>query len=133
MTLTGILVLGALTLTGCYDKPGPGTAQITVVDTADIAQTGVHVRLYCSVPKGEQACDIDTMGVTNSRGLYQFESELPMVLRVRAVRYDTTITITGPPSSPVENISVDSLCGEGFVTIRNDETTPEVITLLQCK
>lgn len=124
-----LTIVGSFALTSCYQKPGPGKAEITVVDRDGDAQRGVHVRLYCTEP----GCDVERMGTTNSTGKYTQEFDLPAVLRVRAVRYDSTITVIGLPPNQREEIEVDSLCGEGFIQIENDETTNEVVTILQCK
>lgn len=123
-----IMIFGSLVMTSCYKDPGPGTAEIRVVNTKGEVQKGVRVRLFCT----ETGCDVARIGRTNSSGEYTQEFDLPVVLRVRAVRYDTTITQTGLPPNQKEEISVDSLCGEGFIQIENDEVTSERVTILNC-
>ena len=63
---------------------------------------------------------------------FAVEFDLPVVLRVRAVRYDTIRTTTGLPPNVITSIKVDSVCGEGFVQVENDEITSESITILEC-
>ena len=121
-------VLASVTLTSCYEDPGPGTAEIQVVNISDQVQSGGFVKLFCT----ENDCDVVREGQTNSVGLYTQEFELPVVLRVRAVRYDTTVTVIGLPPNQTEQISVDSLCGEGFIQVENDEVTSERITIVEC-
>jgi hypothetical protein len=119
----------AISLTNCKGKDDPGRAEVKVLDADGVSQKGVHVTLFCTQPD----CVVRTTGVTNSLGVYVEEFELPVVLRVRAVRYDSTITYQGLPPNQVEIVSVDSLCGEGFITLENNEVASEVITILNCR
>ena len=122
-----IAMIGLL-MTSCDNDPGPGTAEVKVIDEDGVSQPNVLVRMYCTMPD----CVVDRQGRTNSLGVYSQEFELPVVLRVRAVRYDTTRTVTGLPPNQIVNIRVDSLCGEGFVNVENDEVVNETITILEC-
>ncbi len=123
-----LTILGSLTLTSCYKEPGPGTGEIVVVNSKGEVQSGVHVRMFCT----QVDCDVVRNGTTNSSGAYSQEFDLPVVLRVRAVRYDSTVTVVGLPPNQMEEVSVDSLCGEGFIQIENDEIASERVTILDC-
>ncbi|MEX2596469.1 MAG: hypothetical protein WEC59_06010 [Salibacteraceae bacterium] len=114
--------------TSCDTDPDPGVAEIRVVNSEGITQQGILVRMFCTEP----GCVVERLGRTNSLGVYTESFELPVVLRVRAVRYDTTVTVTGLPPNEIEKIKVDSLCGEGFVQVENDEIVKETITILEC-
>jgi len=124
-----ILALVAVTLSACDNDPDPGIAEIKVIDEVGDAQSGIHVTLYCTEPN----CVVNRNGRTNSLGVYTESFELPVVLRVRAVRYDTTIKTQGLPPNQITTVSVDSLCGEGFIQIENDDISSETVTILECK
>lgn len=112
----------------CNKKTQPGIAEIKVMDKAGVAQKAVKVVLFCTEP----GCVVRKEGYTNELGVYREEFELPVVLRVRSVRYDTTITPSGLPPNTINKISVDSLCGEGYAQIENDEIENVSITILEC-
>ncbi len=118
----------AVLFTACNNTPDPGIAEVKVYDENNLAQSGVKVTMFCTEP----GCIVRREGKTNSVGVYTQEFELPVVLRVRAVRYDTTVRTTGLQQNVITTISVDSLCGEGFVQVENDEITSESITILEC-
>lgn len=124
-----MLALSALLFTSCNNDPEPGIAEIKVINPSGEAQSGVLVSMYCTEPN----CVVERTGRTNSLGVYTQTFELPVVLRVRAVRYDTTKTTSGLPPNQITTIKVDSLCGEGFIQIENDEIASETITILECK
>jgi hypothetical protein len=113
----------------CKKKVEPGRAEVKVVDADGVSQEGVSVTMYCTEPE----CVVTEKGYTNSLGVFVQEFELPVVLRVRAVRYDSTITVIGLPPNTREEIEVDSLCGEGFITVENNEVSTETITILNCR
>jgi hypothetical protein len=117
-----------LTFSACDTEPDPGVAEIQVIDEDGISQSGVKVRLFCTEPN----CVVSREGSTNSLGIYTTSFELPVVLRVRAVRYDTTITTQGLPPNQITTVKVDSLCGNGFIQVENDEIASETITILEC-
>ena len=118
----------AVLFASCDNTPDPGVAEVKVYDENNVAQSGIKVTMFCTEP----GCVVTRQGRTNSVGVYTQEFELPVVLRVRAVRYDTTTTTTGLPPNVITRITVDSLCGEGFVQVENDEITSETITILEC-
>ncbi|MEZ4720891.1 MAG: hypothetical protein R2813_03320 [Flavobacteriales bacterium] len=122
-----VLVLG--TTTSCNRDKGPGTAEVKVIDAAGVAQANIDVLLYCTEP----GCVVRRSGKTNELGVFQTEFDLPVVLRTRAVRYDSTITYQGNGPSKIKIVKVDSLCGEGFVQVENDEVASETVTILTCK
>lgn len=126
-TLVTMVVL-ALGLNACDTDPDPGVAEIKVIDEVGDSQSGIDVTLYCTEPN----CIVRRTGRTNSLGVYTESFELPVVLRVRAVRYDTTITVQGLPPNQITIVDVDSLCGEGFIQVENDEIALETITILEC-
>lgn len=123
-----LIAFCAILFTSCDNTPDPGIAEVKVYDENSIAQSGIKVTMYCTQP----GCVVRREGRTNSVGVYTQEFELPVVLRVRAVRYDTTTTITGLPPNVITKVTVDSLCGEGFIQVENDEITSESITILEC-
>lgn len=123
-----LVAICAVLFTACNNTPDPGIAEVKVYDENNLAQSGVKVTMFCTEP----GCIVRRAGKTNSVGVYTQEFELPVVLRVRAVRYDTTEKTTGLPPNVITTISVDSLCGEGFVQVENDEITSESITILEC-
>lgn len=122
------IVLTSFIITGCDNDPGPGIAEVKVINAEGVSQPGVTVRMFCTQP----GCVVDRVGRTNSLGVYTQEFDLPVVLRVRAVRYDTTRTVQGLPPNQIVNIKVDSVCGEGFVDVENDAIASETITILEC-
>ena len=128
-----VFVFASLFALNACNKLENGIAEVKVIDKEGDAQQGVHVTLFCTDDDPEKECVVETKGITNTLGVYKTEFELPVVLRVRAVRYDTTITLQGLPPNQIEKIEVDSLCGEGFITIENNEIASEVITILDCK
>lgn len=122
------LVLGAFT-TSCDNTPGPGTAEVKVLDNNGQLQKRVPVKLFCTEPE----CVVIREGRTNDLGVFTESFDLPVVLRVRAVRYDTTITYEGLEPNLIKKTKIDSLCGEGFIQVENDEVAAETITILDCK
>lgn len=129
--MTRIFALVALVTIGfsaCKNEPGPGIAEIKVIDIDGVSQKGVDVLMYCTQP----GCVVQREGRTNSVGVFSEQFDLPVVLRVRAVRYDSTFEIIGLPPNEIEVLQLDSMCGEGFVQIENDEITSETITILDC-
>ena len=123
-----LVAVYAILFTSCDNTPDPGVAEVKVYDENNVAQSGIKVTMYCTEP----GCVVRRVGRTNSVGVFTEEFELPVVLRVRAVRYDTTTTTSGLPPNVITRVSVDSLCGEGFVQVENDEITSETITILEC-
>ena len=120
--------LSSIGFTACKNDPGPGIAEIKVINLDGVSQKGVDVLMYCTQP----GCVVQREGKTNSLGVFSEQFDLPVVLRVRAVRYDSTFTIVGLPPNQIEVLHLDSLCGEGFVQIENDEITSETVTILEC-
>ena len=125
--LSGALLAG-LMITGCDNTPGPGTAEVKVTDHNGQPQKRVKVVLYCT----ETGCVVKREGKTNELGVYTQQFELPVVLRARSVRYDTTVTYEGLPPNQIKKVKVDSVCGEGFIQVENDEIATESITILSC-
>lgn len=123
-----VLAVAALSLASCDNDPDPGIAEIKVIDVQGNSQSGVKVILYCTEP----ACVVRREGKTNSLGVFTQSFELPVVLRVRAVRYDTTTTTQGLPPNQITTVKVDSVCGEGFIQVENDDIASETITILEC-
>lgn len=129
--MTRILALTALLMFGmsaCKNDPGPGIAEIKVINLDGVTQKGVDVLMYCTQP----GCVVQREGKTNSLGVFSEQFDLPVVLRVRAVRYDSSFSVIGLPPNEIEVLQLDSLCGEGFIQIENDEITSETITILEC-
>lgn len=124
----GVAMVAVFGTASCDHDKGPGTAEVKVVDSAGLAQEGVSVILYCT----EVDCVVRREGLTNELGVYQTEFELPVVLRVRAVRYDSTITWVGLGPNKKKVVTLDSICGEGFIQIENDEISKETVTILEC-
>lgn len=124
-----LLGIGSVLLSSCDNDPGPGTAEVKVLDADGVAQKQVKVILYCT----EANCVVRREGRTNELGVFAEEFDLPVVLRVRSVRYDTTTTLEGLPPNQIKKISVDSFCGEGFIQVENDEVANEIVTILECK
>lgn len=122
------LVLTGIIIQGCDTDPGPGVAEVKVINEEGVSQPGVTVKMYCTQPR----CVVERIGKTNSLGVYTQEFDLPVVLRVRAVRYDTTRSVQGLPPNQIVTIKVDSVCGEGFVDVENDAIVTETITILEC-
>lgn len=123
-----VLLFGAVSMTSCDNTPGPGTAEIKVVNEDGVIQKRVDVLLYCTEPE----CVVRREGRTNDLGVYSESFELPVVLRVRSVRYDTTTELVGLPPNQIKKTKVDSVCGEGFIQVENDEIANETITILEC-
>ncbi|GAB4382892.1 MAG: hypothetical protein Kow0075_14880 [Salibacteraceae bacterium] len=126
------MVLLAFTLfvpVGCDRAPGPGIAEVKVVNTEGLAQPGVWVKLFCTEPN----CVVKREGRTNELGIYTTEFDLPVVLRIRAVKYDTTYTTEGLPPNQIKKMKVDSSWGEGYIQVENDMIAQETITLLHGK
>jgi len=129
VTFFSLLIVGsALTMTSCKDDDGPAIAEITVFDTTGLVQTNVRVDVFCTQPN----CVVTSTGRTDSRGESRHEFDLPAVLRVYAVRYDSTFIQTGVPPNVTIQVLVDSVCGDGFVTVDNGETVQESVTLFPC-
>jgi hypothetical protein len=122
-----LMILGVST-TSCDNTPGAGTAEVKVYNKDGIAQKSILVKMFCTEPE----CVVQREGRTNDLGVYTESFDLPVVLRVRAVRYDTTVTLTGLPPNQVRKVSVDSVCGEGFIQVENDDVASETLTILSC-
>ncbi|GAB5538904.1 MAG: hypothetical protein Salg2KO_10070 [Salibacteraceae bacterium] len=112
----------------CDNTPGPGTAEVKVLDKNGITQPNVKVTLFCTEP----GCVVVREGRTNELGIYIQSFDLPVVLRARAVRYDSTVSTVGLPPNQIRRVTVDSVCGEGFIQVENDEIVNETITILDC-
>lgn len=126
--MVSALMLVGFATTSCDNTPGPGTAEVKVYNKDGLAQKNILVRLFCTEPE----CVIEREGRTNELGVYTESFDLPVVLRVRAVRYDTTITVSGIGPNQIKKVSVDSVCGEGFIQVENDDVASETITILRC-
>lgn len=125
-----VLALFTLSLASCNnDDDGPTVAEILIVDTAGVTQPNVDVRVFCSL---QPTCIIDDRKKTNSRGISTHEFDLPAVLQIHAVRLDSTVEIINP--GPFQEIitTYDSVCGDGFVTLEENGTVRETITLFEC-
>lgn len=133
MKKTVLALVSALMMIGvstsCDNTPGPGIAEVKVYNKDGLIQKRVQVTLFCTEPE----CVVKRVGRTNDLGVYTEQFELPVVLRVRSVRYDTTITESGLPPNVIKKVTVDSLCGEGFIQVENDKIATETITILDCK
>lgn len=126
--MVSALMLVGFATTSCDNTPGPGTAEVKVYNKDGLAQKNILVRLFCTEPE----CVVEREGRTNELGVYTESFDLPVVLRVRAVRYDTTITVSGIGPNQIKKVSVDSVCGEGFIQVENDDVASETITILRC-
>ncbi len=122
-----LMILGGST-TSCDNTLGAGTAEVKVYNKDGIVQKGILVKMFCTEPE----CVVRREGRTNDLGVYAESFDLPVVLRVRAVRYDTTETLTGLPPNQVRTVSVDSVCGDGFIQVENDDVASETLTILSC-
>ena len=127
LAIVAVISLSAV-ISSCNNDPDPGVAEVKVINEDGVAQGDIKVTMFCTEP----GCIVKREGRTNSLGVYTQEFELPVVLRVRAVRYDTTRTVQGLPPNEIVKIKVDSVCGEGFVQVENDEIASETITILEC-
>ena len=130
--LYGVIALSTIfsgvLVTSCNNTPGPGTAEVKVRDNSGQIQKQVQVKLFCTEPE----CVVVREGRTNDLGIYTQLFDLPVVLRVRAVRYDTTTELFGLEPNQIKKTTVDSVCGEGFIQVENDLVASETITILSC-
>lgn len=126
--MVSALMLVGFATTSCDNTPGPGTAEVKVYNKDGVAQKNIPVKLFCTEPE----CVVQREGHTNELGIYTESFDLPVVLRVRAVRYDTTVTYSGIGPNRIKKVAVDSVCGEGFIQVENDEVASETITILRC-
>lgn len=122
------VAIAMFTMVGCDNTPGPGTAEVKVINADGLTQSGVQVTLFCT----ETNCVVRRTGKTNELGVYRQDFDLPVVLRIRAVRYDTTVTKVGLPPNQITKYTVDSLCGEGYTQIENDQISSETVTIVDC-
>lgn len=131
--LFGIIVLAA-GMSSCKDDVGPAIAEIKVVDSLGNAVPFANLTMVCtSSTNPPRPCDIEIQTVTSESGKYRKEFEHPSVLRVIASSIQSDTVITGVLPDTTQVISRDSLCGETFITIKEDETNTKTVVVYVCK
>lgn len=128
--LFAFLSLVIFGLQSCEDEIEPTTAQIYVIDEEGNPVSDANVILACT-SSINKICDIELEGVTNSKGKVVFDLELPAVLQVEAskVVYDTNMV--GWPN-PIPEITLDSVCGNTFISVLQEEVNTKTVVLFSC-
>ena len=120
--VVAVMVLG-FTSSCKDDDSDPTLAEIYVYDTSGAIISGASVRLYCT----EEACILENTQETNSKGFSRHEFTHPAILAIEAIKVDTTIVEVGTPPNVSFVIQIDSVVGEGFVTIERNRTAVESV------
>lgn len=105
----------------CNEEEKP-LAEITVIKEDGVPLDEARVIISCTEP----GCIVADTQYTNFNGISVHEFDLPAVLKVTAFKVTTTTIDTGfPPQTVV--LGEDSLCGEEFITVKEDEIAKKIV------
>lgn len=105
----------------------PPQAEITVLRFDGTPVGDARVIIYCTEP----GCVVADTAYTDFNGLSTHEFALPAVLKVSAFKVTETTIDTGfPPVTVV--LGDDSLCGDEFITLIEDEVTKKTVIIYPC-
>lgn len=108
-------------------EPIKPRAEITVLKEDGVPLEDARVIIFCTQP----GCVVADTQYTNFLGVSVHEFDLPAVLKVSAFKVTETTIDTGfPPVTVI--LGDDSLCGEAFVTLIEDEVTTKTVIARPC-
>lgn len=133
LLLALLTIVGAASMTSCKDDIGPAIAEIQVVDSVGNAVAGANITLVCSSSTNPpKPCDVEVKGTASESGKFRKEFDHPSVLRIVASSIVSETTILGVLPDTTIVITNDSICGEAFITIKEDETNRKTVVLYGC-
>jgi hypothetical protein len=114
-------------LQSCKD-PEPPIAEVTVLDTAGLPVADARVILYCTTPE----CVVADTQKTNSMGVSNHKLALPAVLAISVFKSLVVTKDTGTFPNIGTVTTGDSICGSGYITLREDEIAKQTVIALPC-
>lgn len=109
------------------DEDTPPRAEITVLREDGTPLEDARVIVFCTEP----GCVVADTAYTDFNGLSTHEFALPAVLKVEAFKVSESTIDTGfPPVTIV--LGEDSLCGEEFITLVENEVSRKTVIALPC-
>jgi hypothetical protein len=132
--VVGIAGIALLGFVGCNkEEEDPTVAEIHVVDVEGKIVPYAQVELTCeSSTTPPEPCIIETGGTTDAAGMYSTEFELPNVLRVTAYKIHSDTQIFGILPDTTMIITTDSICGESFISVLENQTNRKTVVLYEC-
>jgi hypothetical protein len=119
-------ILFVLAMAACNEVEPP-RAEITVLRFDGTPVGDARVIIYCTEP----GCVVADTAYTDFNGLSTHEIALPAVLKVSAFKVTETTIDTGFPPVKVV-LGDDSLCGDEFITLIEDEVTKKTVITYPC-
>jgi len=132
--LRTLLLLGVLfPFSSCNndDDDGDTIAEVVVVTQQGARVPGATVTLECESTIS-RPCELKVVGLTDAGGVFRYQTNLPKVLRIEAFKLATDTQILGTLPDTVQVITVDSICGESFISIQENETSRQTVVLNDC-
>lgn len=128
--ITSAFLLLALTLmaTKCNEVEPP-RAIIKVVDAAGVPVRQARVVLFCPTDN----CIVSDTAFTNVAGESEHQFDLPAVLQIDVYKLVVEKTVIGTFPNADTIYSGDTTCGNGYITLREDEVVTETIVIQRCE
>lgn len=115
-------------------KEKPPKAEVTIVDSTGTAIKEAKVVLFCvQRPEVSTECNVADTQYTDGVGKANFEFENPAVLRVFIQKFNTVERDTGTFPNIGTVVVGDTLCADGFITLKVNEVTEERYVLGNCE
>ena len=126
-------VIAGLVFVACEKEKDPTKLQVYVVDEEGTRVQNAVIQFNCeSSFDPPRPCDVEIEVSANSNGFYEQEFDQPAVLRINAFKIDRDTTVLGVLPDTTIVITADSLCGESFVSIQEEETTRKTVVVYEC-
>ena len=133
LLLFAIFIVSAASFSSCKDDIGPAIAEIQVVDSVGNIVPFANILLTCtSSTNPPKPCDIEVITKAESNGKYRKEFDLPLVLKIVASSIVADTTILGVLPDTTMIVTRDSICGETFITVKEDQTNYQTVVLYGC-
>ncbi len=127
-----LLIVG-LAFVACEKEKDPTKLQVFVVDEEGQKVQNAVIQFNCeSSFNPPRPCDVEIEVNANSSGFYEHKFDQPAVLRINAFKIDRDTLVLGTLPDTTMVITADSLCGESFVSIQEEETTRKTVVVYEC-
>lgn len=128
-----LVALLFVVFTACETEEDPTILQVVVLDQEGEIVPNAVVQVNCqSSFDPPRPCEVEHTGIANREGFYEREFQKPLVVRLNAFKIARDTQVLGVLPDTTVVITSDSLCGETFVSIQENETTRKSIVVGEC-
>ncbi len=124
-------VLGFVTISCDDEDDDPTIAQVLVETVDKKIVPGANVTLVCESSQNKE-CNILIEGVSDENGVFETRRDLSQILRVSSYKIVNDTEVVGVPPDTTLVITRDSICGETFINIIENETSRQTVVLYSC-